>query len=139
VCCSVLQCVAVCCSVLQCVAVCCSVLQCVAVCCGVLQVKDMGTVTVRSASRCTLCTATYTATHCNTLQHTATYTATHCNTLQHTATYTSTHVCVLCGSDSQVYCTVHIIFECEVVLNTFAGCAATHTATHCNTHCNTQV
>ena len=105
VCCSVLQCVAVqeswhththeqgehvigyvCCSVLQCVAVCCSiVLRCIAVCCSVMQYRNDGAHVHMSKVR-----LSFTATHCNTLQHTAT----HCNTLQHRSEIII-HVCVL--------------------------------------------
>ena len=101
VCCSVLQCVAVCCSVLQCVscdlydmayscvceqcvAVCCSVLQCVAVCCSVLQcVAVCCSVGVGVTSPAQICNMIQSC-----VQHgySNVYTATHCNTLQHTAT-----------------------------------------------------
>ena len=94
--CSALGCVAVRCSVLQCVAVCCSVLQCVAVCCSVLQCVSNCDSSSWSLDSPEL-KEPYT--HKTLLQHTAIkmhhiatrcytiYTATHCNTLQHTATH----------------------------------------------------
>jgi len=65
-----------------------------------------------------------TATHCNTLQHTAT----HCNTLQYTAIYRNTPQYTACFS-------LRALARLSVTLQ--------HTATHCNTlqytaiHCNT--
>ena len=67
-----------------------------------------------------VCVWYYTATHCNTLQHTATQetdvccvcVVIHCNTLQHTATQ-ETAVCCVC-----------VVIHCNTLQ---------HTATHCNT------
>jgi len=58
----------------------------------------------------------YSATHCNTLQHTAT----HCNTLQHTATHCNTllHTATLCNTLQ------HTAIHCNTLQ---------HTTTHCNT------
>jgi len=110
----------------------------------------------------TLHTLQYTATHCNTLQHTAI----HCHTLQYTTTYCSTipRTAIHChtlqytaaqeyGSNQEVYAFIHArntlqhaATHCHTLHYTTTHCnTPPHTATHCHalqyttTHYNTRV
>ena len=94
--------------------------RCVAVWCRMLQY-------VVVCLQCAL-SSLYTATHCNTLQHT-------CNTLQQTATH-----CITTGDIIGRWSDKHTARHCKIK----ARCSTLqHAATHCNTlqhtarHCNT--
>ena len=88
--------------------------------------------------------ASISATHCNTLQHTAT----HCNTLQHTATHCNTLQHTRCHPISvrlsqQHTATLslqHAATHCNTLLATpHQHVCLCHTPQHTATHCNTRI
>jgi len=99
------------------------------------------------ATHCKTREKEYSATHCNTLQHTAT----HCNTLQ----YATTHCDMLQHTAARCYTLQHTVIKCNTLQRTVLQERATHckmrereySATHCSiicdtlqhaaTHCNT--
>jgi len=83
-----------------------------------------------SATHCNI--LQHTATHCNTLQHTATY----CNTLQHTATHCTLFIYI--SHDSTGPSDVGTTYRAAQFIMVLSSCLYTHTtlqrtATHCNT------